>query len=295
MDTPGLEDAEMRKQAAEAITMALRKNGCYQVVFVVTLESGRMRPQDVTVINLVLKSAIEIRHYGVIFNKLSNGLCKKINASNEDKAKLVAQVTLQEGDNIALPFPLFLPDIGELEDKDDVTADVPALKTFMQKLPSHDIHVQNVEKIELNKFEKYLQELEKLRQLNELMIQKEKEEKRKYEAKIEKQRKEDKIRREQELKIQEQNAERARVIMLEKERERRKQLEKLRNEEAERNAKRVAELQEQERQQIEETKRQHQEQLAQQERLRREMNERHVAEMIAANNRRRHHNECVIS
>jgi len=155
-----------------------------------------MRPQDVTVINLVLKSAKEIIHYGVIFNKLSNGLCKKINACNESKAKLIAQVTLQEGDNTALPFPLFLPEIEELEDIDDVTADIPALKQFMQKLPHHDIHVQNVEKIEPDKFEKYLQELEKLRELKEnreLMIQKEIEEKRKYEAKIEKQREEDKF------------------------------------------------------------------------------------------------------
>ena len=71
MDTPGLDDIDKRKQAAEAITEALKQDGSYQVVFVVTLESGRVKPADVTTIQLILKSAEQITHYGIIFNKLS--------------------------------------------------------------------------------------------------------------------------------------------------------------------------------------------------------------------------------
>merc|ERR1712168_1240374 len=36
MDTPGLDDTKKRKEAAKAITEALKKNGRYQVIFVVT-------------------------------------------------------------------------------------------------------------------------------------------------------------------------------------------------------------------------------------------------------------------
>merc|ERR1719502_462239 len=44
MDTPGLADVKLRKQAAEAITQALRMGGHFKIFFVVTLEAARLRP-----------------------------------------------------------------------------------------------------------------------------------------------------------------------------------------------------------------------------------------------------------
>lgn len=60
MDTPGLADIKLRKAAAQAITKALKKNGTYQIFFVVTLEAGRVRAQDLTTIRLVLENASDI-------------------------------------------------------------------------------------------------------------------------------------------------------------------------------------------------------------------------------------------
>jgi GTP-binding protein EngB required for normal cell division len=71
MDTPGLADIEMRKKAAEQITLALKKGGEFKIFFVVTLEAGRVKPADVTTIKLVL-DAIPINNgeYSIIVNKL---------------------------------------------------------------------------------------------------------------------------------------------------------------------------------------------------------------------------------
>ena len=88
MDTPGLDDTNKKKEAAEAITNALKKNGNYKVVFVVTLEAGRVKPADVATIQLILKSATDITRYGVIFNNLSELLMEKI-----DKVNVVALLT----------------------------------------------------------------------------------------------------------------------------------------------------------------------------------------------------------
>lgn len=80
-DTPGLSDVQLRKQAAEAITEALQKGGPFKIFFVVTLEAGRVRPADVTTMQLILKSA-PIQNFGVIFNKLSISIMKKLDMVN---------------------------------------------------------------------------------------------------------------------------------------------------------------------------------------------------------------------
>merc|ERR1711871_1496484 len=82
MDTPGLADMQMRKQAAAAITQALKLEGNYKIIFVVTLESGRLRPADKTTMELVLASA-PIQEYGLIINKLS----KKVASDLMDNPK----------------------------------------------------------------------------------------------------------------------------------------------------------------------------------------------------------------
>lgn len=73
LDTPGLADVKLRQEAARAITTALRKSGTYQIFFVITLQAGRIRPEDMATIKLVLESCSDIKCYSIIINKLSKG------------------------------------------------------------------------------------------------------------------------------------------------------------------------------------------------------------------------------
>ena len=77
--TPGLADEKQRKKAAKEIEKALKQDGDYRIFFVLTLESGRVRPQDKATMELVLQAAPEIgQNYGTIFNKISKRALAKV-------------------------------------------------------------------------------------------------------------------------------------------------------------------------------------------------------------------------
>ena len=60
MDTPGLADVKLRKEAGKAISEGLRKGGKFVVLFFVTQQDGRVTQEDSTTIKLVLQAAPEI-------------------------------------------------------------------------------------------------------------------------------------------------------------------------------------------------------------------------------------------
>eukprot|EP01132_Coremiostelium_polycephalum_P000132 gene132-179_t len=72
IDTPGLADVNTREQAAKEIEQALKKNNNYKIVFVATIESGRLRPTDVSTIETVCDAIKVPFEYGLVFNKVSN-------------------------------------------------------------------------------------------------------------------------------------------------------------------------------------------------------------------------------
>ena len=78
-DTPGLLDVHTQKQAAREIRRALQEAGCCRLFFVLTLESGRIRPVDVAVVNLVLNAIKQrdVRH-SVIVNKVSDAVAEQL-------------------------------------------------------------------------------------------------------------------------------------------------------------------------------------------------------------------------
>ena len=65
MEPPGLSNIKQRNQAAKAIENALEIGGQYKIVFVVTLEAGRLKPDDIATINVVLKNIPKINFYGL--------------------------------------------------------------------------------------------------------------------------------------------------------------------------------------------------------------------------------------
>merc|ERR1712050_148484 len=81
MDTPGLSDIELRKQAAAAINKAMSMGGRFKLFFVITLDAGRVRPVDLTTMKLVLGACSDIpahNGYGIIINKLHKKVMKKL-------------------------------------------------------------------------------------------------------------------------------------------------------------------------------------------------------------------------
>jgi len=71
VDVPGLDDVKKAKEAAAEITKALKLNKNYIVVFVATLEAGRVRASDSATINAVLGAVDERKFpYSVCINKV---------------------------------------------------------------------------------------------------------------------------------------------------------------------------------------------------------------------------------
>ena len=151
MNTPSLDSQKRKEESAKAITEALKKDGEYQVIFVATLESGRVRPADVTMIKLVLESANEITHYGVIFNKLGKDIMAMMKGNK--KKEFLAQVSLHSGPDQPLPIPLFLGVYEQLEDEENATTTIPELKQFIAELVPLKINSSTVKDISVEKYE----------------------------------------------------------------------------------------------------------------------------------------------
>lgn len=102
LDTPGLSDVKLREKAAAAINKALEEGGAYKIVFVITLEAGRVRPADRTTMELILKSA-PISHYGVLINKLGKKERERI-VENQDGAGDAVVAGLMDGLPAKTPY-----------------------------------------------------------------------------------------------------------------------------------------------------------------------------------------------
>ena len=175
MDTPGLADIKLRKAAAQAITKALKKNGKYQIFFVVTLEAGRVRAQDLTTIRLVLENATDITSYSLIVNKLTPRLYKELLGDEGKKLRqLVAELNFRGAQNVHPPEILLLLRKDQLDDADNAFAELEGLKSFVENAPCVKVipnHVRNIPSDDY--FDKQLalmqNELDRLRRNNEEM------------------------------------------------------------------------------------------------------------------------------
>jgi len=164
LDTPGLEDVRMREAAAKAITQALKKGGKYKVFFVVTTESGRLRPADLACMNLILGSCTDIKHYNIIFNKLTKQVVKKLS----DKNGIINQILADVESTNEMRYML-LQRHDDLEDEDDTFAEMPLLEDFVYNTAKGmDIRPENVQDIEIKKWDQQVEMLEAvLKQLKE--------------------------------------------------------------------------------------------------------------------------------
>ncbi|CAE7681139.1 wrt-1 [Symbiodinium sp. CCMP2456] len=153
MDTPGLADVEKRRIAAKEIEKALKQDGDYRIFFVLTLESGRVRPQDKATMELVLQAAPCIGHkYGILFNKVSKRAQEEItqNPARADPSPRDVLLTHLFSGNLPVTTAIhYNPNDDDLEDAMNVVKPLrPELVRFIQGLPVICINSRKVKAIE---------------------------------------------------------------------------------------------------------------------------------------------------
>ena len=140
IDTPGLEDVELRKQAAQAITQALKRGGNVKVIFVVTIQDGRVLSQDSTMLKIVLEAAEEIGNsYGIIINKVKTRVYNELMDSENKLPELLTILFYNLDKKNKTPMVLVLPVDEELDEADDKVPDLKnqlkGLKEFVDAVP----------------------------------------------------------------------------------------------------------------------------------------------------------------
>eukprot|EP01105_Mastigella_eilhardi_P000289 TRINITY_DN1038_c1_g3_i6.p2 TRINITY_DN1038_c1_g3~~TRINITY_DN1038_c1_g3_i6.p2 ORF type:complete len:308 (-),score=109.78 TRINITY_DN1038_c1_g3_i6:304-1227(-) len=158
IDTPGLSDIALRKQAAEEISNALSEGGLFKVFFVMTIESGRIRPDDKTTMKLVHDAAPAIGNaYSIIVNKIPCNTQRKLATDDDTRKEFLASLLL---DMPPTGHVAFLPKVEELEDADNVVFTFPPnVLQFINAAPVVDIPIESVKKIETDMYESMLGKL----------------------------------------------------------------------------------------------------------------------------------------
>jgi len=177
-DTPGLADIELAESAAKAINSALedasKNNRKVKIFFVVTSESGRIRPADHLTINKVMgcikvtDNLTKDNKYGVIVNKC-NWLKSKKHAK-KGAMKLTAVFNQKSPNNeFSTNFVAFLPMVPELDLAENKSHYFKNLRTFVGQVPGIDsiesvtkIDTRNMAKQLEDQAKKYRMEMEKL-------------------------------------------------------------------------------------------------------------------------------------
>jgi GTP-binding protein EngB required for normal cell division len=159
-DTPGLSDINLREQAAREIERLFRTVLRMKLIFVISLESGRIRPDDLTTMQLVLDAlGVEdlTNRFAIIINKLT----KPVRRALEDPW---TRARLFECLNSATPsirvirrqtqFIELLSRRLELEDSNNVLVDPdPALVHLVARMPPVQVIEEDVRAIDVHSME----------------------------------------------------------------------------------------------------------------------------------------------
>jgi GTP-binding protein EngB required for normal cell division len=95
IDTPGLADIDSMKQAAKEIEKALKENNNYKIIFVATLESGRIKGEDIVTMNKICEAIKVGFEYGIIFNKVTNPVVALLENNQAEMKKYLATLHKQ--------------------------------------------------------------------------------------------------------------------------------------------------------------------------------------------------------
>ena len=167
-DTPGLADVQQKKEAGVAIRDSLNVGGPHKILFFCRIDEGRVNLADKTTMKLVHEAAREIgSQYGVIINKVSKGMMKKLKAHPEMEKSF--RDSLFEG----MPKTThvwFLPYLEDLDAEDDALVSLDKLTglgSFLEQVPVINLTPQHVKYIRVEEFDVVMQELEEIKSKSE--------------------------------------------------------------------------------------------------------------------------------
>lgn len=164
-DTPGLDDYNSRQRAAGEISKALRQGGTFKLIFVTTLEEGRVRPADVTTINLVLRAieSVAANHdvtgrFSVLVNKCSPRIMKMMEKKNNIERVRGVYSKSKRVEHLG-----FLPRREDAFDGDNVLVTCPEdLQQFIEKAPDINIPVKSDVKVCTDDFQNECESIQKM-------------------------------------------------------------------------------------------------------------------------------------
>lgn len=152
-DTPGLNDKENRAAAIEEITKALKTGQRHlKLVFLVTLQTGKVRAEDVTTIKLILDSLPGDIKYGIIVNQVTPKVFEKIHNPEDNASQLIAASLTVKG-TPSMQFIHHYRKISRLEDaKDEVRQPTSDLLDFIEDLHANYINPENVKDVQADEY-----------------------------------------------------------------------------------------------------------------------------------------------
>jgi len=155
IDTPGLADIYDKDKAANQIEESLKKNENYKLIFVAQPTAGRINPDDLATMNLIIKSIPEYIQFGIIYNKLS----KRTYQDYTNDPNLLGELHKTHLKRQPHSY-LLLEKLDELDDQDNaITTNekfMTDLKNFITQLPVSHIPKKEVEQITTNEYEDQL-------------------------------------------------------------------------------------------------------------------------------------------
>ena len=162
IDTPGLSDPELRKEAANNITAALKEGGKFKILFMLTTLSGRVSPEDVTSMKVILDAVptISENQFGIIVNRLGTAEYEGLRRSKQNFADFLKPIWA--GLNTITVKITLLKEDEALAGSENHVKTFPDLEELVMSVPTIEIEPCTVRDVESRNYQEVLEDFERL-------------------------------------------------------------------------------------------------------------------------------------
>eukprot|EP01037_Dinobryon_pediforme_P025231 gene25231-27303_t len=167
-DTPGLDDVAIRAKAAGEMNKILRANNAIKLVFVVTLEAGRVKPADKTTMEVILDALPDSTNkFTIIINKMEKSVYNQLQEPEKLKRLLVSLVSEK---HTTSHIHFILKDKDADGEDNVMISNIQPLRTALDLAPIFEYNSKEVKDIKHDAFEamreKFAEDLENIKKAN---------------------------------------------------------------------------------------------------------------------------------